>query len=63
MGTSEDTGKLLGLDKEWAFRAIKAVGNYGEIFERNIGMGSPLKFSRGLNSLIKECGLMYAAPM
>ncbi len=37
LGTSEDTGKLLGLDKDWAYRAIKAVGNYGEIFERNVG--------------------------
>ncbi len=37
LGTSEDTGKLLGLDKEWLVRAIKAVGNYGEIFERNVG--------------------------
>ncbi len=37
LGTSEDTGKLLGLDKDWAYRAIKTVGNYGEIFERNVG--------------------------
>ena len=37
LGTREDTGKLLGLDKDWMVRAIKAVGNYGEIFERNVG--------------------------
>ena len=43
LGTSEDTGKLLGLDKDWAYRAIKSVGNYGEIFERNVGPKSALQ--------------------
>ena len=43
LGTTEDTGKLLGLDKDWAYRAIKAVGNYGEIFERNVGPKTPLE--------------------
>ena len=63
VGTSEDTGKLLGLDKEWAFRAIKAVGNYGEIFERNVGPRSVLKLPRGLNNLWSKGGLIYAPPL
>ena len=63
LGTSEDMGKLLGLDKEWAARAIKAVGNYGEIFERNVGPKSALKLPRGANNLWNKGGLMYAAPI
>jgi len=56
-------GKLLGLDKEWALRAVKAVGNYGEIFERNVGQGSSLKLQRGLNRLWNQGGLMYPPPI
>jgi len=63
LGTSEDTGKLLGLDKEWAYREIKAVGNYGEIFERNVGPQSALKLPRGLNNQWNKGGLMYAPPI
>ena len=63
LGTSEDTGKLLGLDKEWAYRAIKAVGNYGEVFERNVGPKSALKLPRGANNLWNKGGLMYAPPV
>jgi general L-amino acid transport system substrate-binding protein len=63
LGTTEDTGKLLGLDKEWAANAIKAVGNYGEIFERNVGPKSPLALPRGVNSLWTNGGLMYAPPV
>ena len=63
VGTGEDTGKLLGLDKEWAYRAIKAVGNYGEIFERNVGPTSALKLPRGLNNQWSKGGLMYAMPI
>jgi general L-amino acid transport system substrate-binding protein len=63
LGTSEDTGKLLGLDKEWAYREIKAVGNYGEIFDRNLGKDTELKFERGLNDLWTRGGLMYAIPI
>ncbi|MEB4591757.1 amino acid ABC transporter substrate-binding protein [Candidatus Thiothrix sp. Deng01] len=63
LGVSEDMGGLLGLDKEWAYRAIKAVGNYGEIFERNVGKGSPLKLERGLNSLWNKGGILYAEPI
>ena len=63
LGSTEDTGKLLGLDKEWAYRAIKAVGNYGEIFERNAGPSSPLGLPRGVNNLWNKGGIMYAPPV
>jgi general L-amino acid transport system substrate-binding protein len=63
LGTSEDTGKLLGLDKDWAYRAIKAVGNYGEIFERNVGPKTALKLPRGANNLWNKGGFMYAPPV
>ncbi len=63
LGVSEDTGKLLGLDRDWAFRAIKAVGNYGEIFERNVGPNSALKLPRAANNLWSKGGLMYAPPV
>ena len=63
LGSAEDTGRLLGLDREWALRAIRAVGNYGEIFERNLGAGSPLKLPRGPNQLWNRGGLMYAPPI
>ena len=63
LGTSEDTGKLLGLDKDWMGRAIKAVGNYGEIFERNAGPKTPLALPRGLNQLWSKGGIMYAPPV
>ena len=62
-GGTEDTGKLLGLDKEWLARAVKAVGNYGESFERNVGPKSPLNLPRGLNNLWNKGGLMYAYPV
>lgn len=63
LGTSEDLGSLLGLDKEWAYRAIKAVGNYGETFDRNLGEKSVLKIDRGLNKLWNKGGIMYAPPI
>ena len=63
LGTSEDTGKLLGLDKDWAYRAIKAVGNYGEMFERNVGPKTALKLPRGANNLWNKGGFMYAPPV
>ena len=63
LGTTEDTGKLLGLDKDWLARAIKATGNYGEIFERNVGPKSPLGLPRGSNNLWSKGGLMYAPPV
>ena len=63
LGTTEDTGKLLGLDKEWMAKALKASGNYGEMFERNVGPKSPLKLPRGANNLWNKGGLMYAYPI
>ena len=62
LGTSGEFGSRFGLDNKWMLNAIKAVGNYGEIFERNVGTGSPLKLSRGLNGLWSKGGLMYAIP-
>ena len=63
LGVSEDTGKLLGLDKEWAYRIVKQVGNYGESFERNLGPKSPVGLPRGVNNLWDKGGLMYAPPI
>ncbi|WP_137156129.1 amino acid ABC transporter substrate-binding protein [Rhizobium sp. FKL33] len=56
-------GKDLGLDEKWAYNVIKAVGNYGESFERNVGQGSNLKIARGLNALWSKGGLQYAPPI
>jgi len=63
LGVSEDTGKLLGLDKEWAYRIVKQVGNYGESFERNLGPKTPVALPRGVNNLWTKGGLMYAPPI
>jgi general L-amino acid transport system substrate-binding protein len=60
---TEDTGKVLGLDKDWAYRAIKTVGNYGEIFERNVGEKTAIGLPRGSNQLWTQGGLMYAPPV
>ena len=63
LGVEGSFGEGLGLTNDWAYRIIKAVGNYGEIFERNVGMGSPIKISRGLNALWNKGGLQYAPPI
>ena len=63
LGVNEDTGKLLGLDKEWAYRIVKQVGNYGESFERNMGPKSALGLPRGVNKLWNQGGLMYSPPI
>jgi general L-amino acid transport system substrate-binding protein len=63
LGVSEDSGKLLGLDKDWMARVIKTTGNYGEIFERNVGPKSTLALQRGLNNQWNKGGLMYAFPI
>ena len=63
LGKSEDTGKLLGLEKDWMVKAIKATGNYGEIFERNVGPKSSLGVPRGINNLWNNGGIMYAPPI
>jgi general L-amino acid transport system substrate-binding protein len=58
-----DMGKMFGLDKDWARRAIAANGNYGEIFEANIGTATPIGLARGLNALWTQGGLQYAPPL
>jgi general L-amino acid transport system substrate-binding protein len=63
LGLSGDHGPLMGLDRRWAYNAIRAVGNYGEIFERNLGPNTPVGLQRGLNRLWTQGGLMYAPPM
>ncbi len=63
LGVTGDIGKNLGLDPKWAYNIIKQVGNYGESFDRNVGKGSPLGIERGLNSLWKDGGLQYGAPI
>jgi len=62
LGVSPGNGKALGLDEKWAYKIIKFVGNYGEIFERNVGPSTPLGIERGLNALWTQGGLMYAPP-
>ena len=59
LGSEGKHGEALGLTNDWAYRIIKHVGNYGEIFERNVGQGSPLKIGRGLNGLWTKGGLQY----
>jgi general L-amino acid transport system substrate-binding protein len=63
LGVAGDHGPLMGLDRRWAYNAIKAVGNYGEIFERNLGRETPIGLARGLNDLWTRGGLMYAMPI
>lgn len=62
LGTSDDLGAKLGLDREWAKRAIAAGGNYGEIFAATIGEQTPIGLARGLNAQWTQGGLMYAMP-
>jgi general L-amino acid transport system substrate-binding protein len=62
LGSEGDLGGMLGLDKDWAHRVIKVGGNFGEIFERNIGEKTPLGLSRGLNALWTDGGLIYSPP-
>jgi len=61
LGVTPGSGKALGLDEKWAYNIIKQVGNYGEIFERNVGPNTPLALERGLNDLWTRGGLMYSA--
>ncbi|MCF8478865.1 MAG: amino acid ABC transporter substrate-binding protein [Rhodospirillum sp.] len=62
LGTQDELGPQMGLDKEWAYNIVKQVGNYSEMFERTVGMGSPLEIARGLNALWSNGGIMYAPP-
>jgi general L-amino acid transport system substrate-binding protein len=63
LGKEGDFGKGLGLDNDWAYKIVKQIGNYGEVFERNVGAGSRLKIDRGLNRLWTKGGLQYAPPV
>jgi general L-amino acid transport system substrate-binding protein len=63
LGGTPGMGKALGLDEKWAYNTIKAVGNYGEIFDRHLGLTSPLKLERGYNNLWTKGGLIYAPPI
>jgi general L-amino acid transport system substrate-binding protein len=62
LGVIEGNGKSLGLDEKWAYNIIKQVGNYGEVFERNVGVNTTLGLERGLNALWTNGGLMYSPP-
>ncbi|PTQ71701.1 amino acid ABC transporter substrate-binding protein [Pseudomonas sp. GV071] len=63
LGADGEYGKDLKLPKDWAVQIIKQVGNYGEVFDRNVGAGSELKIERGLNALWNKGGLQYAPPV
>ena len=63
VGTDGNLGEQLGLTKDWLVRIVKAVGNYGESFERNVGSGSKLGIARGLNNLWSKGGIQYAPPI
>ena len=63
LGVTPGMGKALGIDEAWVVNIIKQVGNDGESFERNVGMGSTLKIERGLNKLWTQGGLQYSPPI
>jgi len=62
LGVIEGNGKSLGVDEKWAYNIVKQVGNYGEVFERNVGVNTTLGIERGLNALWTNGGLMYSIP-
>ena len=62
LGVEGNQGSELGLSADWAYNIIKSVGNYGEIFERNIGVNTPIGLARGLNALWTDGGLQYSPP-
>ena len=63
VGTTGDFGAQIGLTNAWAANVIRTVGNYGEVFERNLGAKTPLAIPRGLNQLWNEGGIQYAPPI
>jgi general L-amino acid transport system substrate-binding protein len=63
LGFEGNFGETMGLDHEWAYDVVKLVGNYGEVFDRNLGEGSRLKIKRGMNALWSKGGLLYAPPI
>jgi general L-amino acid transport system substrate-binding protein len=63
LGVEGKFGEAVGLTNDWAYRIIKQVGNYGEVFEKNVGEGSRLKIKRGVNALWNKGGLQYGVPV
>jgi general L-amino acid transport system substrate-binding protein len=63
LGLEEPSGKVLGIQADWGYQIVKQVGNYGEVFERTVGKGSPLGIDRGVNALWNQGGFMYAPPI
>jgi general L-amino acid transport system substrate-binding protein len=63
LGVEGALGEGLGLDRDWAYRIVRHIGNYGESFERNLGQGSPLQLARGRNALWTKGGLHYPPPL
>lgn len=63
LGSEDNAGEKLGISENWAYNIIKQVGNYSEVFERNVGADSPLKISRGLNNQWNNGGILYSAPV
>ncbi len=63
LGSEGNLNEMIGLDKDWAYNIIKQVGNYGEVFERFLGVNTPIGLERGLNALYTDGGLLYAPPM
>ena len=62
LGVGDNLGQKMNVGQDWAYNIIKQVGNYGEIYERNVGENTPLRLSRGLNKLWKDGGLIIAPP-
>ena len=63
LGVTPGMGKNLGVDDKWAYNIVRQVGNYGESFERNLGMASAMKLPRGLNAPWRDGGQMYGWPV
>ncbi len=63
LGVTPGNGKRLGLSEDWFVQMVKAVGNFGEVFERSLGKQSPFKLDRGLTGLRQNGGLLYSPPL
>ena len=59
LGATPGIGKRLGLDDSWAYNVIKAMGNYAQMYDRNLGKASPYKLDRGINALYNKGGVLY----
>jgi len=63
LGVEGDFGAAIGLNKDWAYQIIKGVGNYADVYERNVGPQTPLRLPRGLNALWDKGGIQYSPPV